>query len=387
LFDDLSSEARRILDAVPGLVEKTFPLPARFRKSLPRGIAELSRFLTSGRGERGTSYLGKPDLLSAYLRYFLPWNLYRLCRLLPSLPLSLAEGDAVTDLGSGPLTFPAALWISRPDLRNVPLEFRCLDRTPAVLDAGKRFFAALTEHSAGSSGAGSLWKTRTIPETLGVPVHGKPAALVSAVNFLNELYQDIPHTSRRGLERAAHLYAGIIDRLAGGAVLVVEPGTPRSGEFISCMRDALAEKGKFPLSPCPHTGPCPFPGGKGGRWCHFAFDTEHAPAALHKLSAAAGIPKERAVLSFLFSGPENPKPAAELVRVISDLFPVKPTGRAGSYGRYGCSLKGPVLIRGERPFMETLVSGSLFAPPLEASGERDKKSGALIVSGERISLQ
>jgi hypothetical protein len=213
-------------------------------------------------------------------------------------------------------------------------------------------------------------------------VHGKPAALASAVNFFNELYQDIPHTSRQGLEKAARSYAEIIGRLAGGAVLVVEPGTPRSGEFISCMRNALAEKGRLPLSPCPHTGPCPFPGGKGARWCHFAFGTEHAPAALHKLSAAAGIPKERAVLSFLFSGPGNPKPAVELVRVISDLFPLKPAGHAGSYGRYGCSLKGPVLIRGEKPFMETLVSGSLLAPPLEASGERDKKSGALIVNTE-----
>jgi hypothetical protein len=237
-----------------------------------------------------------------------------------------------------------------------------------------------------------LWKIRTIPEALGAPVHGKPAALVSAVNFFNELYQNIPYISRQGLERAARSYAGIIGRLAGGAVLVIEPGTPRSGEFISCMRDALAEKGRLPLSPCPHTGPCPFPGGKGERWCHFAFDTEDAPAALRKRSADSGIPKERAVLSFLFSGPGDPKPAAELVRVISDLFPVKQAGRTGShgryesYGRYGCSLKGPVLIRGERSFMETLVSGSLFAPPLEASGERDEKSGAFIVNaGEAFS--
>jgi hypothetical protein len=374
LFADLSPEIRRLLDAVPDLVEKTFPLPARFRKSLPHSIAELSRLLTSGRGERGGSYLGKPDLLSAYLRYFLPWNLYRLCRLLPSLPLALSEGDAVTDLGSGPLTLPAALWISRPDLRNIHLEFRCLDRTPAVLDAGKRFFAAL-------SGAGSLWKIRTIPEALGAPVHGKPAAFLTAVNFFNELYQDIPYTSREGLAKAAHAYAGIIDRLADGSVLVVEPGTPRSGEFITCMRDALAERGKPPRAPCPHAGPCPFPGGKGGRWCHFAFDTEHAPAALHKLSAAAGIPKERAVLSFLFSGSGDPQPAAEDVRIISDLFPV-----LGHYGRYGCSAKGLVLIRGERSPVEALVSGSLFTPEpaLETSvqAKRDGKSGALILEVE-----
>ena len=98
-----------ILDRLPGLIDKVFPLPERFRVGLPRDVAELSRLLTSGRPERGASYLGKPALLSAYLRYFLPWNIYRLSRLFTSLPLELKPHDAVNDLGAGPLTLAAAL--------------------------------------------------------------------------------------------------------------------------------------------------------------------------------------------------------------------------------------------------------------------------------------
>lgn len=137
LFPPLSPDARRVLDGLPSLIDRVFPLPRRFRRLLGRDVAELSRLLTADRKERGESYLGKPDLLSAYLRYFLPWNLYRLCRLLPALPLTLAGGDAVNDLGSGPLTLALALWICRPDLRPLALEFRCLDRTGTVLEAGK----------------------------------------------------------------------------------------------------------------------------------------------------------------------------------------------------------------------------------------------------------
>jgi ribosomal protein RSM22 (predicted rRNA methylase) len=295
LFPPLSPESRRILDGVPDLIEKIFPVPKRFRPSLPRDVAELSRLLTSGRGDRGASYPGQPRLLSAYLRYFLPWNLYRLCRLLPALSLSLDGG--VTDLGSGPLTLPAALWIARPELRELPLEFRCVDRSAAVLEAGKQFFAALTGQTR-PGGSPAPWKLKLIKAALGSPVHGPPAGLVSAVNVFNELYEDIPH--RGSLRPFADKQARLLSSLTaeGGSVLVVEPGLPRSGEFIAALRASLVERGRKPVAPCPHAGTCPCPGGKEpgggpaktggkGRWCHFAFETLDAAPALLKLSAAA----------------------------------------------------------------------------------------------------
>jgi hypothetical protein len=244
LFAPLPDESRLILDRLPGLIDKVFPIPERFRVGLPRDVAELSRLLTSGRPERGASYLGKPALLSAYLRYFLPWNIYRLSRLLASLPLELKPNDTVNDLGAGPLTLAAALWISRPAFRDIPLEFRCLDRTPAVLDAGKKFFAALT------AGTDSPWTLRTIRGDikrngrLSVEIRGKPAALSAAVNVYNELFWDFSPLDIEELERFTESQTRLLSSLteSSGSILVVEPGIPRSGEFISLLRFFLFVK-------------------------------------------------------------------------------------------------------------------------------------------------
>jgi hypothetical protein len=384
---ELSAESRLLLEEFPRLVDRVFPLPGRFRAGLGRDVAELSRLLTWSRGDRPEGYLGRPALLSAYLRYFLPWNLYRLVRLLPALPLTLAEGDAVTDLGSGPLTLPLALWIARPDFRSLGLEFRCLDRTEAALKAGKRLFTAL-------AGPGSPWKIRTIHASLNAPVKGKPAALVTAVNVYNEVFWDIPHSDGRALALTARQEARRLAALAspGGRILVAEPGVPRSGEFIACLRAALLERNLPPRAPCTHAGPCPFPGGKAApagrrvtgekqKWCHFVFDAGDAPRMLLELSAAAGIPKERAALSFILAGPavqEGPGTAEMAVRILSDPFPL-PGGRGGSYGRYGCSERGLTLAVGEKQKIYALGAGALLWAPVSAPDQerRDPKTGAL----------
>jgi hypothetical protein len=419
LFPPLTQDAKTILDGIPALIDKVFPLPRRFQFGLPEDIAELSAAFTNERSSRGTSYLGKPNLLSAYLRYFLPWNLYRLCRLLPGLDLPfgiLRDSDskknasaaagitaneniiAVTDLGSGPLTLPIALWISRPELRKLHLEFRCLDQTGAVLDAGKKLFSAL-------AGSDTMWTIRAIKGNLGTPVHGGPAQLVSAVNLFNEIFQNLPHTDSESLRRLAQKNARVLAALAGssGSILIVEPGVPRSGEFIAALRDALIELNKSPASPCPHGGECPFPGGKqgGAKWCHFAFETDSAPATLLALSKAAGLPKERATLSFLLTlpggqdrryAPESKAAVPESlaaaenaaqvdtkfpVRIISDPFPLA----QGGIGRYGCSARGLVLITGTRQKIEEMNSGLLaeFEEQSEKAEKRDGKSGALII--------
>ena len=372
---------RHLLEGIPALIDKVFPLPARFRSALPKDVAELSRLLTSGRAERELSYLGRPPLLSAYLRYFLPWNLYRLCRLLPGLDIPLAANDSVCDLGCGPLTLAAALWLCRPELRHVPLEFRCIDRSGPALDAGKKFFAALT-------GENCPWKIHTIKGDIAaakIQPATRPAALVCAVNVFNETHAgtggDISRSNTdslaRGAEKAARLLAGY--GTDASTIFVLEPGFPRCGEFISLLRNEFIKRGRQPLSPCPHGNACPFPGGMSGkgknRWCHFAFTAEDAPPALQRLSLAAGIPKERAVLSYLLAGPANRQATAEgTLRVISDAFPL-PRGR---YGRYCCSSQGLVVLAGEKEPVEQAASGALVQAVL--TGERDSKSSAPLAS-------
>jgi hypothetical protein len=396
LFPPLTEDARRLMDRLPALVDETSPLPGRFRSSLLRAVAELSRLLTSGRGELRESYLGEGALLAAYLRYFLPWNVYRLARLLPSLelPLSAAPGEApsLIDLGSGPLTFPVALWISRPDLRTLPLEFRCLDRAAPALRAGKLLFEAL-------SGSGCPWKIKTVHASLGDPIRFPRAGLVAAVNLFNELFRKLPRRDHGALSAFAKRQARLLSSLCldTGSVFVLEPGVPRCGEFISLLREALSLQGRFPRAPCDHAGPCPLPGlspaahraaGPDAKWCHFAFDTADAPSGLRRLSEAARLPKDRSALSFLLTGPLTdagaprapnpaPEPAASLgARIVSDPFPL---GDTGAFGRYGCSSRGLVVASGKKRDMERLESGTLELFALKTPEQRDRKSGALMV--------
>ena len=340
----------------------------------------------------------------------MPWNIYRLCRLFGSLPLDLKSHDAINDIGAGPLTLVSSLWISRPDLRKVPLEIRCLDRTAAVLEAGKKFFSALVaetnRNAPDDERAPCPWVIRIIRGELkqngrlSEEIRGKPAALSAAVNVYNELFWAFSPFDREGISNLAERQVRLLSSLteSSGSVLVVEPGIPRSGEFISLLRSGLIREGRLPLSPCVHSEQCPLPGSRTGTsrragntqktktgWCHFAFDTEDAPEELHTLSAAAGIPKERAVLSFILAGPASDragkKPGStkapeqsEKIRVISDSFPV---GNRSSRGRYGCCESGLVLVTGSRESLERSPSGTLEELPI-APGLTDAKSGALM---------
>ena len=370
LFPPLPPEARRQLENIPALIEKTFPMPGRFRAALPANVAELSRLLTSGRGERGLSYLGQKPMLSAYLRYFLPWNLYRLCRLLPNLGLGLAAHDHVTDLGCGPLTLAAALWISRPDLREIPLEFHCIDRSGPVLEAGKIFFTALA--GSNSSAEKCKWNIHTVKSELN-DAKLKPSSLICAVNVFNEMFGDFSRSNAEKMKRNAEKAAKLLSGSGSGsaAMLIAEPGFPRCGEFISLLRKELLERGLSPSAPCTHGAACPL---SRQRWCHFAFETDDAPSALLRLSAAAGIPKERAVISFLFMGLASSKPVPEdSLRVISDAFPLP----YNSFGRYCCSRHGLVLLSGEKNTIMEAASGSLASAVLK-KGKTDAKSGALL---------
>lgn len=371
----LPADILQTLNSVPSIIVKAFPIPARFRGSLPSSIAELSKLLTSKRGDRSLSYLGRPNLLSAYMHYFLPWNLYRLCLLLHDLDIKLKEGGIITDIGSGPLTFVSALWISRPDLRNSKLEINCIDRSAPAMEAGKRFFSVLAENCP--------WKINLLREDIDIRRTEinrikKQSNLVCAVNIFNEVYENLPHTDTEGLKRIAANAAKLMHNLAlpDAFILTVEPGIPQSGKFISFLRTAFIELGRLPAAPCTHTEACPLSGRQGAKkkWCHFAFETFDAPKELHRLSAAARLPKERLVLSYLLTGGEKTG-TIQQTRVISDAFSL-PQGR---FGRYGCCAQGLVLLAGEKKLIEKTASGSLVSTPVSPSNEHDAKSGAIIV--------
>lgn len=419
LFPPLTAQQNHEIALLLRVIDEALPLPARFKEELPRHVAELSALLTRDRSEREGGYLGRPHLQSAYLRYFLPWNVFRLVKLLSALPLSFQEEDTILDYGAGPLTFTLALWIARPELRTTTLHIKCIDHTPSIMEGGKKVFielvhATLRPQEGASDMAVLPWHIHTIKGGLDVPLKGPLPALICAINVYNELFwkkaEDAPLLAQREAQRLHGLCA------KNGSILVVEPGIPRSGHFCSLLREGLIQRGRSILAPCIHALDCPMPGTPRKKWCHFAFDTAEVPNVLKELSKKAHIPKERATISFIFAGPvvpankippkeansvpntlkENSRSSRDLqeggkkgfpvrpsssfslpIRVISDAFALAP----GLFGRYGCASCGLVLVRGTAAAVAAYPSGShLEAAPAMAKKERDPKTGAVVVT-------
>jgi hypothetical protein len=409
VFGKLTAETRALLDAFPEIVQTAVPLDSKMLQSLPSDIRELSHELTDERSDRRVGYLNDPAALSAYIRYYMWWNLVRHTRLFSALPITLEDGDAAADLGSGPLTLPIALWMARPDLRDKKITWYCVDISQGALAAGEEIFLSLAAKTGNEP-----WTIVRVKGEFGVSLR-KRVKLAASANMFNELFQDNPLP----LEAQAKHHAQELASYAAddAAILLIEPGVPRAGRFVSLMRDALMRLGFDPEAPCPHMGPCPFPGLRYGKWCHFVFETEDAPTKLHKLSEDAGLSKDRAALSFVYSrrtrtvaeasgdtgtsetvseNSASTESAGEAslstITRLSSLFPnlkvritSDPIRLPDFYtGRYGCSELGMVMITGTyaaADWLKECHSGSLIEVPMpdKKRPERDQKTGAILI--------
>lgn len=425
----ISEDAASALQKLPACIDEANPIPERRRAGLRYNIRDLWRLLTMERTHRTIDYLNNPAFFSAYLRYFMPWNLVRLIALLTELPLGLKPNATIVDMGSGPLTFPLALYCAKPELRNIPLTFVCADRAPRIMEAGKLILELL----AAKHGKELLpWKIELRHARFGEPL-GARADLFCAVNVLNEFFW---HHERTLSEDASSLYHQIAQYCdAQGTILVVEPGEPRSGGLLSAIRAAALIDGDSVLAPCPHSRACPMPGiFKSGQehlsghrrtlepvrmpsprtkypWCHFSVPATFAPEWLAELSEAAGLSKEKLSFSFLHvqqqkpqsvrehagalpkqtksadSVPATPKTTGLVCRVVSDSIAL-PDNRVG---KYTCSSLGYTLVWAPQRIVLPESGALLRLGPNRAnsSGHRgvpqettefDRKTGAILIS-------
>ena len=380
LFGKLDEKASNILNNFDSLVQSVKPLNSKHMVTLPDTIRELSHQLTDERSSRRVGYMNQAAYLSAYTRYFMWWNLYRLTSLFSGLPEDafshLEDGSYCLDAGSGPLTVPIALLLARPELRNKKITWYCLDLSQTALSLGEELllsvFAALECEP---------WSIIRIKGALGEKLKN-PIQLFTCANMFNEMYW----SSSSPLEESAKKYCELIlpyMNTNAHSILVIEPGVPRTARFISLTRDALIRKKYSILAPCPHDKTCPMDGRRGGKWCHFVLNTDAAPKKLHALSNEAKLPKERAAFSFVFaqksSSPLQEQSKQFLLRIASDPIRIPQKGNA----RYACSEAGLSLI-----FERSLSynSGDLVSLPSltdtqKKALQRDSKTGAVILGG------
>lgn len=396
----LPKEAEEVLKDFDTIIQGLLPLNSKQFSKLPDDIRELSHQLTDERDTRRTAYMNEKVTLSAYTRYFMWWNLVRLTRLFSNIDLSKAdikEGDACIDLGSGPLTAVIALWLSRPELRALNLTWYCVDISPTALSLGEDLFLSVAARTL-SEEMENKWKIIRVKGQMGTSIKRKVKLLICA-NMFNEVFQ----SESRPLDFLAKKYSEDLTRYGDKktSYLVIEPGIPRSARFISLLRDTFIRKDMTITAPCSHCEICPMDGrllkgphmnktadsNRTGKWCNFAFPVKNAPEKLQKLSAAAKIPKERVVLSFVFATPaaeeskglvKNERAAQKsdktvLLRIASD-----PIRLSEKIGFYACSKLGLVLYipkKGQLTFSGDLVEVSL--PKREP--KKDFKSGAIII--------
>lgn len=396
----LPKEAEEVLKDFDTIIQGLLPLNSKQFSKLPDHIRELSHQLTDERDTRRTAYMNEKVTLSAYTRYFMWWNLVRLTRLFSNIDLSKADikdGDACIDLGSGPLTAVIALWLSRPELRALNLTWYCVDISPTALSLGEDLFLSVAARTL-SEEMENKWKIIRVKGQMGTSIKKKAKLLICA-NMFNEVFQ----SESRPLYFLAKKYSEDLTRYGDKktSYLVIEPGIPRSARFISLLRDTFIRKDMSITAPCSHCEICPMDGrllkgphmnktadsNRTGKWCNFAFPVKNAPEKLQKLSAAAKIPKERVVLSFVFATPaaeenkglvKNESAAQKsdktvLLRIASD-----PIRLSEKIGFYACSRLGLVLYipkKGQLTFSGDLVEVSL--PKREP--KKDFKSGAIII--------
>lgn len=380
----LDSDAQKALENYDQIVQEIRPLNTYQLKLLPKDIRELSHKLTDEREERRMGYMNATQELSAYVRYFTWWNLVRFTTIfskLDSSAFNLKDGDVCLDIGSGPLTIPCALWLSRPELRNKRLTFYCMDISQSTLSFGEDIFMTIAAKVRPSEDdAPSHWNIVRVKGGIGTPVR-KKANFISCANMFNELYQKNHENPEIIAENQTKL---LMDYAAEDASLfIAEPGMPVAARFVSLIRSNLLKKDFSMVVPCPHDGKCPMNGlyaryGGSAKWCNFSFSTENAPAKLLKLSKTSGLPKDRAVISFVFASSKKQNSDKDLLslRVASDSIWL-PGNRQGFYC---CSKKGLVLLVnldgkkitcGERLNLKLTTDFSAL--------QKDKKSSAIMI--------
>ena len=168
--------------------------------TLAANVARLSSLLTREREPLPLPYLKDKGLREAYIRYYLPANMYKIHVPLRELSLHPAgifrkERLRVLDLGSGPGTailgvmgfFSASAWADKPSL-----EFTAVDPIEENLKDAEMLFRSFKEdnslHASLTTLKSRIEKTKSLPEG--------PFDIIILSNVLSEVFHPEGHPEK-----------------------------------------------------------------------------------------------------------------------------------------------------------------------------------------------
>ncbi|WUH93828.1 small ribosomal subunit Rsm22 family protein [Streptomyces sp. NBC_00433] len=277
----------------------TVPLPDDLRAALAdqlrstapsRASAQVDRLIESYRGTTPTAapILRDAADVAAYAAYRMPATYAAARTALGAFRLQSGDWAPQThlDLGGGT---GAATWAVADAWQDAAHRSTVLDWSQPALTLGAAL--AKTAHTAAVRDAD--WTRQPLGGATRLP----QADLVTVSYVLGELTP----ADRESLVSAAI-------GAAGGAVVVVEPGTPEGYARVLAARDSLIAAGLHILAPCPHDGTCPV---TGDDWCHFAARVQRT--ALHRQIKGASLPYEDEKFSYVAAARFPADPASARV--------------------------------------------------------------------------
>jgi ribosomal protein RSM22 (predicted rRNA methylase) len=239
-------------------------LPDALRDGLDTALARLPAARLAGSVQRlMTAYRsGAPQSapvlaseadVAAYAAYRMPATFAAVQAALQQVTAALPEWapQTLTDGGGGTGAATWAAVSALPSLRSATV----LDQVGDALAFGR----ALARRSAEPALREATWERW----------HAGAAVPAADLVTISYLLGELPPA-----RQATVLDAAIA---AGGAVAVIEPGTPDGYRRVLAARTALIAHGRTVVAPCPHQLDCPL---DGRDWCHFAARVPRS--ALHR---------------------------------------------------------------------------------------------------------
>ncbi|SHL37687.1 Ribosomal protein RSM22 (predicted rRNA methylase) [Pseudonocardia thermophila] len=251
---------------------------------LSSGVQRLMSAYRSG-GPASAPILRSDVDVAAYAAYRMPATFAAVRAALRQVAEAVPDWAprSLSDVGGGTGAAAWAAVAAFPSLRAVTV----LDQVAAALTFGRR----LARHSAEPALRGAAWQRWRA----GADV---PAAdLVTIAYLLGEL---TPAQQETVLTAAL---------ATGGAIAVIEPGTPEGYRRVLAARAALLAHGHTIVAPCPHQLGCPL---ETGDWCHFPARVPRS--ALHRQLKAGqlGWEDEKFALVVAMPGPPPAVPGRVL---------------------------------------------------------------------------